>query len=108
MSVLIKGMDMPKRCEDCPFKEYKQGRCKAYRDLNTLCKTGDKPEWCPLVEMPTPHGRLIDARELQRHIHEHAYAVEDGFHNVDWGMFTHGIDYLISITPTIIEAEEDA
>ena len=21
-----------------------------------------RPDWCPLVEIPTPHGRLIDAK----------------------------------------------
>ena len=30
-------------------------------------KYGDgKPEWCPIGDVPTPHGRLIDADELQR------------------------------------------
>lgn len=48
MSILIKGMEMPKNCWECPFE-----RCV----LRTLV---DRHPDCPLVEVP-PHGRLIDA-----------------------------------------------
>ena len=43
MSVLIRGMVMPKNCFTCPFKNLE------------ICD-----EDCPLIEVP-PHGRLIDA-----------------------------------------------
>lgn len=52
MSVLIKGMEMPERCESCPFEDF--GGCM-FRVTRSEC---------PLVEVPTPHGRLIDADAL--------------------------------------------
>ena len=62
---------MPEGCFDCPFE----------RDYAFICSLTNKetrkqrkehdvneyeamPEWCPLVEVPTPHGRLIDADQL--------------------------------------------
>jgi hypothetical protein len=32
-----------------------------------------RPKYCPLVEIPTPHGRLIDADELNMHDVSYAY-----------------------------------
>ena len=68
MSILIKGMEMPKMCDYCkfhePFLDF------AYCDLGEMdmeykdianCRHPN----CPLVEIPTPHGRLIDADELK-------------------------------------------
>ena len=64
MSILIKGMNMPKNCDECRFDA--GGYCLA-KSLNFLdwCEVNDRPRpsWCPLVEIP-PHGRLIDADAL--------------------------------------------
>ena len=54
MSVLIKGMEMPKRCGGCPLR----GVCKQRIYIEY------RPKDCPLIEVPTPHGRLIDADKL--------------------------------------------
>lgn len=27
---------------------------------------GDRPDWCPLIEIPTPHGRLGDLDALEK------------------------------------------
>lgn len=66
MSVLVKGMDMPISCAKCPLSI---SECSAVMER---VKTSEPKiiEWipwsyrhedCPLVEVPTPHGRLIDA-----------------------------------------------
>lgn len=49
MSVLIMGVEMPTECGKCFVGD------------RSICKDG-----CPLVDVPTPHGRLIDADELKR------------------------------------------
>lgn len=49
MSVLVKGMKMPKSCDDCWF-EY------AYE----ICTPETGYENCPLIELLS-HGRCIDA-----------------------------------------------
>lgn len=57
MSILIKGMEKPKNCFGCDF------------NINCYCKINygeiDRDLWfcdktCPIVEVPTPHGDLID------------------------------------------------
>ena len=59
--------DKPKRCT--------QPKCR-FMDRNTLdcrlqCKSWEsfeeQYEHCPLIEVPTPHGRLIDAAFEEQH-----------------------------------------
>ena len=58
MSVLIRGMEMPERCGACFLRV---GGCKQRIYME------QRPKYCPLVEIPTPHGRLIDADKLNIH-----------------------------------------
>ena len=54
--ILIKGMEMPTNCWDCPLRNTKPCPCKGYPtalEYVTECH----PD-CPLVPVP-PHGRLI-------------------------------------------------
>lgn len=68
MSVLIKGMQMPDRCIDCPFMISRDNDdCILQSDAaNELFMNWDDMKLnCPLVELPEHHGRLIDADELK-------------------------------------------
>ena len=95
MSILIKGIEMPKSCEDCKFciglADTEWGMCAGcliddeYREASS--KSG-----CPLVEVPTPHGRLIDADALD-------YKLSSS----DRDIYVRGV--LEEEAPTIIEAE---
>ena len=65
MSILIKGMKMPKACEWCSFistftTESGLG-CRCEVEKFEFWDYSKRQENCPLVEVPTPHGRLIDA-----------------------------------------------
>lgn len=66
MSVLIRGMEMPKSCWFCNFcrayDEPNQGFfCVAIEaDLHRSNIQKKRSDDCPLVEVPTPHGDLID------------------------------------------------
>ena len=71
MSVLIKGMEMPKNCKECMFADFEDvdfdyvlycTANKKYADLDMY----DHPMgWnCPLVEIPTPHSDLVDRDAL--------------------------------------------
>ena len=69
MSVLVKGMEMPKCCAGCDAEEYYEN---SYGDeCGFFCPFGDKAytsetrelkrlDDCPIIPIP-PHGRLIDA-----------------------------------------------
>ena len=57
MSVIIKGMDMPKKCYDCVFEE--KGWCCAVNGIRRV-ESIDRPDWCPLEEAePVKHGRWL-------------------------------------------------
>ena len=69
MSILIRGMEMPKRCFECIFlTTVPNFFCLAgKRDL--CAEHGiniSRPDWCPLIELP-PHGRLGDLDKLNIH-----------------------------------------
>ena len=55
MSILIKGMAMPKNCHQC---FYFASGCKCNKHNN------GRPSDCPLIELP-PHGDLIDKGVLK-------------------------------------------
>lgn len=98
MSVLIKGIKMPKCCADCPcFYDFIS--CQALFDgtddfsMSGFDEFKERLPNCPLVEVPTPHGRLIDAEKLERDIEQ--YHLSDG-------KFQHWVQ----VQNSIIEAEE--
>lgn len=97
MSILI-NMEMPKSCAFCLCARVVDGSCRI---------TGYNPtfsEWyedgvkdCPLIEIP-PHGRLIDALE----INEAKWVHPDTAWQMGWNS---AIDAILKNAQTIIEAE---
>ena len=80
MSILIKGMEMPKNCiRKMPIK---------FSELDL------RDGLCPLIELP-PHGRLIDADALIKQMTEEGWA--DGCGWAD------ALD--LALAPTIIESD---
>lgn len=65
MSVLIKGMEMPTKCGECPCYYAEFNECNAIIGRWVDGK-GTPPGDCPLIPVP-PHGRLIDADALEYH-----------------------------------------
>ena len=64
MSILIKGMEMPKNCIYCELYEADWYWCRAAKkEYYETIENKAHPDWCPLIEVP-PHGRLIDADAL--------------------------------------------
>lgn len=90
MSVIINDMEMPGDCAECILRSV---NCKYRKYLNF------RPKECPLVEIPTPHGRLIDAEKLK----------ENYPHDTDWKYPVNTNSYVVESIdkhPTVIEAEE--
>lgn len=91
MSVLIKGMKIPKTCTMCWFSPI----CPVWvKEVSRHKGYDNRLPNCPLVEVP-PHGRLIAADKLERDIEQ--YHLSDG-------KFQHWVQ----VQNTIIEAEEGA
>ena len=72
MSVLVKEINIPVSCYECPMAEEMDmqedwHKCKLLNkefyswDVTDDMKEYHRPKECPLVEVPTPHGGLIDA-----------------------------------------------
>ena len=97
MSILVKGIQMPESCKTCLFRRECQnpwGFWTNHCGLYTWCGiTPDKiPGECRLVEVKTPHGRLIYADAL--------LAMDDGYYS-QFGYSPPDIDEM----PTIVKAE---
>lgn len=66
MSILIRGMEMPKNCCECPVNLYVCQR--GYEYLLAHPELYDRrADDCPISYVP-PHGRLIDADALLKDI----------------------------------------
>ena len=122
MSILIKKMEKPKTCALCPFREirYKPGyynyeHCSALNRIFNESKLDIDPykerlSDCPLVEIPTPHGRLIDANKLEAMMYHEAFEKDSDMQKWDSGcwirykVFENCMNRLLP--DTILETEE--
>ena len=88
MSVVIKDIEMPKSCGNCPLyyepsydendepcatclvvKDNSPSGC-GYKEIDGIDQTKEKMSWCPLVELPEKHGDLIDREKLKKSVLE--------------------------------------
>ena len=75
MSILIKGMEMPKCCTECSCCRHDNWNGETAHQCNVSLITfgaedenwiyDQRPNWCPMVEIPTPHGRLKDVDKIE-------------------------------------------
>ena len=69
MGVYIKGMEMPKNCLECEIRSYDANAQEEYCPFSEIvCLSIGIQDNCPLVEVPEPHGRLVDADKLIMHL----------------------------------------
>lgn len=104
MSILIKGMEMPKNCHSCPmcFMRFCQAGDRELSERETR-PNAKRPEDCPLVPVP-PHGRLGDLDALINKIGENVDKAKDRSYDW-WYACTVAYDFALA-APTIIPAEE--
>ena len=72
--LLIRGMEMPKSCDECRIMALEDTNCVAelYCGCPIVFKAhpqgvGHRPNYCPLIPVP-PHGRLIDGDKLDEYL----------------------------------------
>ena len=73
MSVIVKGMEMPNVCAYCFIDS---SECNLHSSVNIW---RERHPDCPLIDIPTPHGRLI----VEKTITEIRYHDADGYHIVN-------------------------
>ena len=111
MSILIKGMEMPKHAgvnEDkdtvyrCIVIAHPDNSAELVIDTEFASPydNGHNVKRYPLVEVPTPHGRLIDAERLF-----HIFEPITSFPEDEQIMYVEAFLTAIKQAPTIIEAE---
>lgn len=105
MSVIVKGMEMPRGCEDCSIADQIGigiGRCRISKGIwDPDPGQPLRPHWCPLRPLPEKHGRLIDADEFDAD-YEALYKLND-ITNGEWFLFREWLNN----QKTIVEAEGD-
>lgn len=120
MGVYIKGMKMPGKCGSCDlFHAESPMHCTVVKGHRTVGAPYGmpRPDWCPLVEVKEPHGRLIDADEIVKDL-RHDVTVDQDM--LDYEELTDIIrettqadkdikqnaSEIIESTPTVIERSE--
>ena len=100
MGIYIKGRKhMPENCAMCPLChrnfDGNETRLACYALKRWCDENIDRLSDCPLVEVPEPHGRLIDADKLMDDVKKNSasYFAEDFAR--EW----------LDVQPTVIEAE---
>lgn len=102
MSILIKGINPPSCCKSCQLIAWNNDTgfyCAVLSDnlVKRACSMdGSKRGDCPLVEIPEPHGRLIDASVM---------AINFNCRDIDITTVKKLHEWLMEI-PTVIESEE--
>lgn len=103
MGIYIKGMEMPKNCDVCPFHVIETEEllysCVITGQFPILPHENKRSCECVLIELPS-HGRLIDADALTNRV--------GSYMPIKW---TYEYGPVVSLNdiecaPTIIEAEE--
>jgi len=117
MSVLVKGMEMPKDCRECRLMEYHSNLgetwCAPAVELLAVnfesIPFDGRPDWCPLVELK-PHGDLIDRNDLKK---EYAMGFDcnncvSNWKSCQYDAFYAKMDFCLMLddAPVVIEAED--
>lgn len=98
-------MEMPKNCHDCEMSalvDVSDGLaygCRALKEM--IFNDRERLPNCPLVPVPEPHGRLIDADALDTGKMIDVYIRGDLYRH-EWN-----IDEWLNSAPTIIPASEE-
>lgn len=110
MGVYIPNMEKPKECKKCKFCIVEAKVEGKIYPLNAYCFVQNQNikdfTDCPLIEIPTPHGRLIDGDALETVFKDMAKCEwNQKVFPISWAYaFEDTIDE-IHDAPTILEAE---
>lgn len=111
MSILIRSMEIPTSCDKCRFcvngftdtAPMYECAAQSYENVSVLVESNGepfdfRPDWCPLVEIPIPHGRLIDIKSVE-------YGKFTAVGNEYQRWWNGALDSVVDNAPTVIEAE---
>ena len=103
MSIILKGIDLPEKENRMYMMElYADGHCSVAKIENGKCYELTIPSETEAIQIPTPHGRLIDASELDKCWEEK----EDISEDVDYKILYKCVLAISKYAPTMLESEE--
>lgn len=108
--VVIKGMTLPKTCGKCPLKvEANWGlyTCPFQPEYVFALVSTFRSDKCPLIEVPEPHGRLVDADEMFVEFAIEGQRSKRYKLGEKWELNGEEIRSVISRLPTIIPASKE-
>lgn len=108
MSVIVKHMEMPDCCENCELNDHIDPFCRATGvDIDDENRISCRPSWCPLVELPEKHGRLIDADLFNYTLMFAAMSTREKLpKDFRYGMMS--VLDAVKTQPTVVEAESES
>lgn len=101
MSVLIKGMEMPEYKGNGTIPDLHKAVFKVYSDGSVDLVLMEGKEHFQITEVPTPHGRLIDADRCLSEVDRVTY-----IDNYDYDSIHELVHDRVDAVETIIEAEK--
>ena len=115
MGIYIANIEMPENCYKCRLQVWTSPNgvtvsswCAVMKEKIYPIDLDKKRANCPLIEIPTPHGRLIDGDLLRD---EYYRAMDELLKSTTTNISEEALSILCGCTlantiPTIIEAEE--
>ena len=110
MSILINGMKMPQSCSNCNWSRYSfpNAWCSmTHHKVDIEVAKNGRPDDCPLIEVPEPHGRLIDANAMFKDICDSINEMTAIGVAVDGQWLWDKLNDALKNAPTIIPASEE-
>lgn len=87
------------KCYNCPFRTLDYCGLLIEHDCVTVnVNEMTVSKYCPLVEVPTPHGRLVDIKSVE----DRKFTTVDNEYERWWNG---ALDSVVDNAPTVIEAE---
>ena len=103
---------MPNECRDCRMVVYHENTGKTWcTPADAILAEGYKPipfdgrpDWCTMVEVKEPHGRLIDADDFEERVRiAGGFSREEMTEDFEAGILT--VLAMLKTQQTVIEAE---
>lgn len=99
MSLILKGIDLPKEGEHIVTLIKNNGKC-TYWKQDTEYGICEPMQTVEVIQIPTPHGRLIDGDELKKRLYGY-----ERWTGIDEAPYEYA-EKEVYDAPTILESEE--
>lgn len=108
MSVIVKGMEMPKNCGRCWFNDSSLSCAITGSCIDRDDESRERLDDCPIVALPDHHGQLKDADALCEDLLERWSVAEIRKEELIKAVMADVVTPIIACQPTVVEAEGES